>query len=493
MGWSGLPLSAGDDVRSAALINQFIAAIRERYAIVELGNFNYTRYFPRTIDPDNLPSGSNNQKAYAGTQNSSVTNSAAGATKLLYKHNGSSWQIAADQTAGADVLSVTSSSAVCQEGDYLFRSGTAWRAVQGGAAALAISGRFVDKATYPDGFDGVADFPILTAGLGTILTRWQNFWNTVTGHSPSATNTAGFTRHYPLTVKLSAPPTGTTGQRAFEGDQNSGTLHYIHDIVGDIYEWNGSSWVLSDDQTSSVTILESFGGCNAGDYIDHLFVNEIYDVLNVLTWSYATAGTNWEDNPNEETGAEGGLFHQQGNLSTSPSAAYASCEGYWDDEIDTDGGGGELLSGIISKYRDNFNPHYDCEAYSCGRDIVMGVYAGVPANATIPTTQSHDAELYLKFDFPVHYVSGGQGEAFDGSNIDLDTSYQGKYALWDSITNSTDTNHTTEDVHDPTDFPSIAVVADPPSGGGFTSTAAGYEMIKAYYLIKWENSLSYIA
>lgn len=278
MSWSGLPATDASVLSSAAFFNQFLGAIRERGV-----GTNYTRTYPRVINPASPPAGSNGQRAWAAGQNSSATADASGVTPpIVYQHNGSSWAVAANQKTDVDRLTTASSSAVALPGDYcgIVQSGAnsrGWRYIQTTVEGMAPF--WVDSANSGPDYDMEdvlgsgpysSDIPLYT------LASWR---------AASGINSNGFTRKLWRTINVSSPPAGTNGQRAYAGSQNSNTTGSATGATSIVYQHNGSSWAIAADQTADVDVLTKYGLAQTGDLIGIHIPNELYAGLNNLRWT----------------------------------------------------------------------------------------------------------------------------------------------------------------------------------------------------------------
>ena len=268
MSWSDLPVAGGDVLSSAALFNQFLRAIRERRQLLGLSAFSYSRIFPRTINPAAPPAGTNGQRAFAGSQNSATTNSSTGLLATVYQHNGSSWQIATNQTANVNRITVSSTTAEAQTGDYLTAPSTGWRVLQAAVEALVPS--FANSADYPSGYDLQASIAVYT------LATWR---------AAIGLNSAGFTRKLFRTINPASPPAGANGQRAFAGSQNSETTGSSTGLLKTIYQHNGSTWQVAGDQIAAVDVVTKYGAIQTGDIFGPWIANELFTGLNALRWT----------------------------------------------------------------------------------------------------------------------------------------------------------------------------------------------------------------
>lgn len=82
--------------------------------------------------------------------------------------------------------------------------------------------------------------------------------------------TANFVaRSYPRTIDLTSPPSGSSGQKAFAGSQNSQTTHAAMGLIGRPYRHNGSAWVPAGSlayQGTDTLSLTNQAALLPGDY-----------------------------------------------------------------------------------------------------------------------------------------------------------------------------------------------------------------------------------
>jgi len=123
---------------------------------------------------------------------------------------------------------------------------------------------YADTNTFNDDFEGLASVS------GYTLESWRSTSN--------MNAESGYVRKYPRTIQAISG-VGTLGHRAYlDLDQN--LLH-----GKDIYEYDGSLWILSDNQKLGPDIISTHGLMEEGDYIGPWIYNDLCSGLVSLKWA----------------------------------------------------------------------------------------------------------------------------------------------------------------------------------------------------------------
>lgn len=99
---------------------------------------------------------------------------------------------------------------------------------------------------------------------------------------------SGFERRFPRTI-ASVASSGTLGQRAYLGTQDSETTHSANNHSRDIYEHDGSTWGYSADQVADVDVITYFMHPNEastnlwwGDYLGVWTFRDLADAISAI-------------------------------------------------------------------------------------------------------------------------------------------------------------------------------------------------------------------
>lgn len=454
MSWSGLPVTSADKLNSAAMFNQFLRAIRERRAAAGLSALSYTRIYPRTINPASPPSGTNGQRARAGSQNSIATADSSGVgPPVVYQHNGTSWAVAANQKTSVDRLTTSGTSTEAAVGDYccVANDGSArgWRFLQNQVESIVTS--FADSANNPSGFDGYSGASIPA-------------YTTSTWRAAASINSSGFTRKLWRTIDPASPPAGTIGQRAYGGSQNSDTTGSATGATSIVYEHDGSSWGVASDQVGAVDVLTKYGLAQPGDLAGIWIANEPYTGLNRLRWTLRSVIT---------TVAGRRYLGGSGVGHASVAAAKAAAEAAFADVGSTTG----------------------LSASAANKRFTDGTYGATletftrQSSFTVPSASfSHEADVYLR----VQNASGGT--EFDADPVGLSASYENKFGLVETFAAGTATTHTTDlyGSDSPPQWPDEDVTGSP---GSEKDAIRGFVATATTAVIRWDvtGGFTYIA
>jgi len=156
---------------------------------------------------------------------------------------------------------------------------------------------YADTNAFPNGFNG------LQYASGYTLASWRQ--------SSNMDSVSGYVRKFPRTIQATSG-IGTSGHRAYI-DVNSDGLQ-----SKTVYEYDGSLWIVANNQKRGPDIITSYGLMEQGDYIGPWIYNDLASGLLSLKWAKHSHIDVYPGVPNSFVTYESGIHMNLGGEVTSP-------------------------------------------------------------------------------------------------------------------------------------------------------------------------------
>lgn len=237
------------------------------------------------------------------------------------------------------------------------------------------------------------------ADLSSIPDWSLNDWRAAAGIPEN-----GFTRKFPRVIQ-STSDSGSAGQRARYQDTK------------DVYEHDGSTWVLLTDATIQPDLLVDYGYCQAGDYVGAWIFNELHEGLRLLLATKLD---------NDKT-TEGWAFDDDGGDTCGEvwSEALANYNASTFDPIDSLA---RLRWQGATENTESYGP------YQVGWSATCDVYRQrIETESSLPLGADVDLIFALEPpDSPRGVTWTNFSEVFDASPLGLGSAYENRLAVLDS-------------------------------------------------------------
>jgi len=244
---SGYPVEQSDNIQSVAFNKVLVEMYMERSRATEfiLGGYP-TNYSGKPQGSEANPYVASNFGMHAPESGTVI--------QCLY-HNYSGFIPTKEQLGWRDLQFGIESRLLKARGSSTSRSPT---------AVVSTSGsHFANSADYPDGFEGEQE--LIPYSIHT--------WRAASNINVES----GYVRKFPRAIS-GITQVGTSGHRAYLDPELDGRQGKT------VYEYDGSIWIVADNQKIGPDIITSYGLMEEGDYIGPWIHNEIYSGLVNLKW-----------------------------------------------------------------------------------------------------------------------------------------------------------------------------------------------------------------